>query len=332
MKFSVIVPIFNVASYLPKCIESVINQGYDNYELILVNDGSVDDSLSICVDYASIDSHIVVVNKKNDGLTSARKAGIEVAKGDYIACLDGDDYLDPHYFTVLSKLVESNPDCISFGYHTFFEDGHEILVRNMQPNGRYYGETLQEIERNIIYSNKLDEINYGIINPSIWSKVVKREIYKVAQMQIDNRIAFGEDLLLTTLIFKQIKSLVVTDNYLYWYRIMNKSMSREYNPKILIQLDLVAQYLKSWIGEDPRINVYLYMQLSSQISKAANALRFNDFKKIMKVIREKHSSMYENTIHHLKNHKGVKNMIKELLLENKLDYFLYLFLTIGDKK
>lgn len=331
MKFSVIVPIFNVANYLPKCIESVINQEYDNYELILVNDGSTDDSLSICNYYSSTDSHIKIVNKQNGGLTSARKAGLEVSKGDYIACLDGDDYVDSQYFNVLSQLVEEGPDCITFGYHMFSENGQETKVCNMKPKGTYVGEALQDIKGNIIFSNRIEGLNYGMINPSIWSKVVKREIYKIAQMQIDDRVAFGEDLLLTTLIFDQIKSLVVSDNYLYWYRVIDNSMSREYNPRVLDQLELVAHYLKSWLRDDSRIPVYLYMQLNSQISKAASALSFKDFKEIMQVIRINHTNLYENFMHYLNNHKGMKNKLKEVLFNNELDRILYLLINVAKR-
>lgn len=332
MKFSVIVPIYNVSKYLPQCIESIISQNYDDYELILVNDGSTDDSLSICRNYANMDSHIVVVNKENGGLTSARKAGLEVAKGDYIACVDGDDYVDTRYFGVLSKLVESDSDCICFGYYTFSNEKIVLKVYNAQPEGIYREEKLLEIKNNIIYSTKLKGLNYGIVNPSIWSKVVKRDIYKKAQMKIDDRVSFGEDLLLTTLIFKSIKSLTVSSDNLYWYRIINNSMSREYNPKVLNQLELVAKCLKDWLGEDKRVSVYLYMQLFSQISKAANALNFVKFKAVMNNIRKNHLVIYNNAVCYLNESGSIKDKVKKVLLTNRLDSGLFFLIKHGGRR
>ena len=91
---SVIVPVYNVESYLEKCIESIQNQSYKSLEIILVNDGSTDSSGDICDKYAAHDKRIKVIHKKNGGLSSARNAGLEVANGDYIAFVDSDDYIE----------------------------------------------------------------------------------------------------------------------------------------------------------------------------------------------------------------------------------------------
>lgn len=332
MKFSVIVPIYNVANYLPKCIESVISQNYDDYELILVNDGSKDNSLEICNKYAINNSNIIVINKKNGGLTSARKAGITIAKGEYIACLDGDDYLDSHYFERLSEIVKGNPDCISFGYHTFDDKGDDILVSNPQADGVYVEDELKEIRQNIVYSKKIKQLNYGIVNPSIWSKVVKRDIYKKAQLNVDDQISFGEDLLLTTMIFKEIKNLIVISDYLYWYRVIRNSMSREYNPKVIGQLDLLAEKLIDILGNDERIPVYLYMQINSQLSKAAKVLDYAMFKRVLYSIREQHTMIYKYALYYLKDSHSLKEIVMNLLLKNKLDLLLFYILRMGRRK
>ena len=93
MKFSIIVPIYNVEKYLLQCIDSILNQDYVDFELILVNDGSPDDSLSICRQYAEKDKIVRVINKPNGGSTSSRKAGAKIAKGEYVICVDSDDYV-----------------------------------------------------------------------------------------------------------------------------------------------------------------------------------------------------------------------------------------------
>ena len=95
---SIIVPIYNVELYLEKCIESIINQTYKDIEVILINDGSTDKSGIICDKYAKIDDRIIVLHKENGGVSSARNKGLDIAKGDYIAFVDPDDYIEPNMY------------------------------------------------------------------------------------------------------------------------------------------------------------------------------------------------------------------------------------------
>src|SRR5690606_32725285 len=92
-KISIIIPIYNASAFLEKCIDSVINQSYDNLEIILINDGSTDSSLDICKKYANSDDRIKLINKENGGVSSARNMGLEVVTGDYIGFVDSDDYI-----------------------------------------------------------------------------------------------------------------------------------------------------------------------------------------------------------------------------------------------
>ena len=103
---SVILPIYNVAQFLPRCIESVCSQTYDNLEIILVDDGSPDDCGDICDKYAEKDNRIVVVHKQNGGLSDARNKGAEIANGEYITFIDSDDYVTDTYVEYLYSLIE----------------------------------------------------------------------------------------------------------------------------------------------------------------------------------------------------------------------------------
>lgn len=104
-KITVVVPVYNVADYLPKCIESIRNQTYGNLEILLVNDGSTDHSGDICEKYAALDSRITVIHKANGGLSDARNTGIDAASGDYIAFVDSDDWIDEDMYEVLYGLI-----------------------------------------------------------------------------------------------------------------------------------------------------------------------------------------------------------------------------------
>ena len=95
---STIIPVYNVDNYLPKCVDSIINQTYQNLEIILVDDGSLDRCPDICDEYAKKDKRIKVIHKKNGGLSDARNAGLEIAKGEYISFIDSDDYINEHMY------------------------------------------------------------------------------------------------------------------------------------------------------------------------------------------------------------------------------------------
>ena len=116
---SIVVAIYNIESLLHYCIDSILNQDDSNWELILVNDGSTDDSLTICRKYAELDSRISVVDKTNGGLSSARNAGILVAHGDWVMFIDGDDYILPNTISTLNKLIGlayKDIDLVQYGY------------------------------------------------------------------------------------------------------------------------------------------------------------------------------------------------------------------------
>lgn len=118
-KISIIVPIYNSELFLKKTIESILNQTYKNLEVILVNDGSTDNSLKICQYYEKLDSRIIIINQKNSGVSSARNAGLECATGDFIGFVDSDDYIDIEMFEkMLKKAVEMEADIVECGYFT----------------------------------------------------------------------------------------------------------------------------------------------------------------------------------------------------------------------
>ena len=128
VEISVLVPIFRIEKYLPECIDSILQQSFLNFELILVNDGSPDNCPKICDDYAKVDSRIRVIHKENGGLLSARKAGLKAARGKYISFVDGDDWVDKYYLDILFKLAEANSsDLVVTGHFREFDGKIETI-------------------------------------------------------------------------------------------------------------------------------------------------------------------------------------------------------------
>lgn len=169
-KFTVIIPVYNVAAYLPKCVNSVLEQDFKQYEVILVDDGSTDESSRICDEFAKQDKRIVVIHEENRGLSAARNIGIENANGEYILFLDSDDYWhDSSVLNIIySRLNVSNADILSFNYMKFCDDVFEspyFKQDNDMP--------LDELEKNSLEY----QINNDLWIACAWNKVIRRELF-----------------------------------------------------------------------------------------------------------------------------------------------------------
>ena len=134
IKISVIVPIYNVEQYLSQCLDSIINQTYTNLEIILINDGSTDNSEKICNQYKLLDPRIIVIHKTNGGLSDARNTGIKIATGDYISFVDADDFIDKNMYTILfQKINTTNADIIWYNHYNYQSSNESsIFVQEKQ--------------------------------------------------------------------------------------------------------------------------------------------------------------------------------------------------------
>lgn len=210
MTFSVIIPVFNVADYLKQCIDSVLCQSYQDWEMILVDDGSKDDSPIICDKYSNSDSRIKVVHKGNGGLSSARNAGIKLASGEYILFLDSDDYWnDTDALLNIAKLTEEKPDLICFGYREYQDgvgdNGVGIVFPERFPSNMGFEETMY-----LLLSN-------GIYVSSAWCKVMKTELIKSYKLLFVEGIT-SEDIDWSARLLKNINSIAVYPKSFYCYR------------------------------------------------------------------------------------------------------------------
>ena len=117
-KFSIIIPVYNVEKYIGKCLDSIMNQTYKDYEVIIVNDGTKDHSMEIVKDY-----DVKVINQKNQGLSAARNRGVKEATGDYILFIDSDDYIEKDLLKELNKSLKNNPDLVRFQVQEVYDNG-----------------------------------------------------------------------------------------------------------------------------------------------------------------------------------------------------------------
>lgn len=220
MKYSVIVPVYNVEKYLRQCVDSLLSQTFSDFELILVDDGSPDNSPLICDEYAEKDGRVRVIQKLNGGAGSARKAGMQAAQGDYIITVDGDDYVKSNMLeTVSSILAEADYDIVCFCFETF---PNGKIWRTGYREGAYSREQIEEE----IFPTLVTGIDGRRFPPSIWGKAFKRELVLPVQLDVPDKICIGEDSCVSYAAVYKASSLYFSHEPLYCYRVENESLTR----------------------------------------------------------------------------------------------------------
>ncbi len=218
---SIIIPIYNVALYLEKCIQSVINQTYKNLQIILVDDGSADNSLEICRRYQKQDSRITVIHKTNAGLVSARKAGLQEAAGDYIGYVDGDDWIEPDMYEHLFEIMQmTEAEMVETAYLRETE-GVSQKSANKIAAGIYEA---SELMTDMLCDNDFNECR---LSPYLWSKLFKRKMLQDIQMNTDEQIQLGEDAAVTYPYVLKCSRIAVSDYAGYHYVQRTGSMTSQ---------------------------------------------------------------------------------------------------------
>lgn len=221
---SVIVPIYNVESYLVKCLESIINQTYSSLEVILIDDGSLDKSGSICDDYRARDSRIKVIHKVNGGLSSARNAGMNIATGEYVLFVDSDDWIDNCMIEDMIKVaIDEVADIVQCGFRKIDENG--VIKREFRP----ISEAL--VGNDIIMSNYFQQEKINVV---VWNKLYRKQLFNKVRF-IEKHLY--EDIMLSFDILLQAKKIVTINEAYYNYLQRNGSiMSADFSPK---KLDMI---------------------------------------------------------------------------------------------
>lgn len=217
---SVVVPVYNVEKYVAECVDSIVNQTYKDLEIILVDDGSTDNSGAICDELAGKDERIKVIHKTNGGLSDARNAGIDIAKGEYISFIDSDDYIHPQMLELL--------------LHTSLKIDSDISVCLFASVGETEKRSFQTIDDNTIsvstYSeNRLSEIyNNNLITVVAWNKLYKKSLFNSI------RYAYGkiheDEFIIHELLFAASKVAYI-DTELYFYRTRSNSIMQNVSLK-----------------------------------------------------------------------------------------------------
>lgn len=285
---SIVVPIYNVDKYLDNCLTSLIKQTYENIEIILVDDGSIDNSAYICDTWLLKDSRIRVIHKKNGGLSDARNAGIRIAKGVYITFVDGDDSVDTDMIEYLYLLQKKYSVDISICSHTIVTDDKKCV--NL---GERYSEKIMGVEEAL--DRMLCEAGYSV---SVCGKLFKRELFNHVKFPVDK---LCEDNGTTYKLFDQVTSLAYgPKGKYYYYKRENSIMTSSFNLKkmdLIILVDEMVEYLE--VKYPGLHNSLEKKQISSRFSILRQILFSQYFKSsytddIIKYIKSKRKVIFSN--------------------------------------
>ena len=253
MKFSVLIPVYNTEKYLEKCLQSVLNQTYQNFEIVIVDDGSTDNSSMICDKYRDIYSDkIIVIHKANQGLISARRVGIDNANGDYCIFVDSDDYIKENLLCELSRVLNKDETIDLLIYSFNYVQDNKIVKQfhRIEQDGTVWNDSnRKEIIEKLLYSNDVTPI---------WIKAVKTSLLKndptdYSQFYKKN---MAEDYLQTLFLITNAKRIVYYYLTLYCYNYNDTSISRNYSATSIAKQNklhvyyVLLEYLKTWKMDD----------------------------------------------------------------------------------
>ena len=233
---SVIVPIYNVESYLNRCVESIVNQTYQNLEIILVDDGSPDNCSQMCDCWAGKDNRIKVIHKQNGGLSDARNAGMKIAKGDVISFIDSDDWIDLKFFEAMFNVMQDDEsDIVSCGVKWVDEDGELLRTASVEAHEMLNThDSMQEL--------LLD----GKLKQHVWNKLYRRNVIENISFE---KGKYHEVVFWSYQVIGRAKKIsVIPDSFYNYVQRADSIMGESYSPKRLDALDamqLRCEYIKT---------------------------------------------------------------------------------------
>lgn len=332
-KVSVLVPVYNVETYIEKCIESIRNQTFKDYELILCDDGSTDSSGSICDRFAEMDERIRVIHKENEGLLWTRRRMFHEAKGEYFICIDSDDWVSTE---LLQKTVEyaekNNSDVVAYGYARTTDAGEVTSIHaDLYPDNTVFsGEKLQKIYTDFALGNQLNFLCFKLIS----AKLISREEEKDP---LYRKHILGEDKLQMIPVFERAKCICYCAEPLYYYRSSVSGMCRNhklsyFNDVIEVHKRVLGFLHKKGVDTEENLKLFYYgycRSMTKNIEMAVHSLLYNnrELKDTFNEIRE--TEMYRNATTYVQKLEGsVLDRIVYYLYKKKWYGMLIHFLKV----
>lgn len=224
-KISVIVPVYKAENYLHRCVDSLLAQTFQDFEILLIDDGSPDRSGEICDEYAKKDKRVRVFHKENGGVSSARNLGLDNARGEWICFVDSDDWVEEEMFATICSFIQSKEqiDILFWGFQYDYSQVYEGKKRKTKKELQYvYCDTVESILGNCYWLEKKELFGWT------WNKLFRREIIQSKKVRFDPTVSLHEDHLFTLDYVRYVKNLMVMSYYPYHYRIVNGSLMHRF--------------------------------------------------------------------------------------------------------
>ena len=250
MKFSILIPVYNVEKHLPQCLDSVLAQTYSDFEVVLVDDGSTDSCAEICDEYAANDSRFKVIHKENQGLISARRVGIANASGEFCVFVDSDDFIEPDLLEVVASYLDDSVDMAIYSFRYFEKGSFRERKTDLFPDGTVFeGESKKELYERFIVSNDVT---------AIWLKAIRTSVIKSDPTDYEQyyRFNMSEDILQSLYPLTASQKIVYAKKELYNYRINESSVSRSFRVETIPSkstihvYNAICEYLPKWGLDD----------------------------------------------------------------------------------
>lgn len=293
---SIIIPIYNSEKYLPELIESIQAQEFSDYELIIIDDGSIDGSLEICRNFKIKNNNIKIISQKNKGVSTARNKGLDEVSGEYVLFLDSDDYLTNSALKIIEKyLTEQKPDMFLFNFHVLRSNNSYIHLLDERYKDIQFLTNRQAIES--LFSGK----GY---QGFVWNKIYKYDIIK--KNQFNANVHYLEDFIFNIDIINIAQNILCIREPLIYYRQHNESTVASFDNRhltYLSALDIVKNKIPAYFSEE-----ILGRKLLAYITFAAKSYSTN--KKIYREMRQRFNEEKDKVVFNNSNYKKIeKNLL-----------------------
>ncbi len=334
IKISIIVPVYNVELYLRRCLDTIINQTLNEIEIILVNDGSSDNSLDICRYYERLDSRIIILDKKNEGVSSARNEGLKVARGEYIGFVDPDDWIDFNmYESMYTKAKTGNYDIVMCNYFLERKISEKVEINLSKKKFIGNDEILEWIIKNMIAPVDLNS-NQICIAGAVWRMIFRRNIILSNSICFKRNLMYGEDLIFSIESLVNCNRVYILDEYYYHYFKREGSATNIYRynhfEEMLELEENIVEILKErqlYSEFENRVNIRHYLNYISQIQNLLKKGCPYSYKEKLKFINEFCSdTVVRNIVEKQKSYNYcVRKEIYNFLIKKKLVHFILIY-------
>lgn len=257
---SIIVPVYNVESYLAQCLDSILTQTFTDVEIILVNDGSTDSSLTVCTEYSKKDTRIKVIDQLNAGVSAARNKGIEAATGDYLTFVDSDDWLEPTMYEEMIGIArtEPQPEVVMCDFVNIKEQSMEPISSNIHKGLYTKPQIIEELYPTLLVTESFGRI--PIV--AVWNCFFRRSLLEDSNIRFKSELRFSEDyLFMAAVMIKTNSFYYAKGHFLYNYRQYDESRSKYFQASWWENLCFLNTELKKLLEDNTEYDFKRQLQL-----------------------------------------------------------------------